>query len=116
MSDKNLAADLALRFGADLDLAAGVVVRPINFPSEPPPPPFKSTIFVVRPGCSTPLDHHEEAEMWVILSGAGLLKYEGVQSRAAQFDKFLFPSFTHHQIFNDSAVPLEILSIYWLTS
>jgi mannose-6-phosphate isomerase-like protein (cupin superfamily) len=116
MNDKNLTSDLVLRFGADLDLAEGVVVRPINFPSEPPPPPFKSTIFVVRPDCSTPLDHHEEAEMWVILNGEGLLKYEGVQSRVAQFDKIFFPSLTYHQIFNDSAVSLEILSIYWLTA
>lgn len=116
MSDKNLTADLALHFGTGIDLAEGVVVHPINFPSAPPSPPFKSTIFVVQPNCSTPPDHHEEAEMWIILKGAGLLKYEGVQSCAVQFDKFFFPSFTHHQVFNDSSVPLEILSIYWLTS
>lgn len=53
--------------------------------------------------------------MWIILNGVGSLEYEGLQSRVKQFDKFFFPSFTHHQIFNNSAVPLEILSIYWLT-
>lgn len=116
MSDKNFTTDLALHFGTDLDLAEGFVVRPINFPTESPSPPFKSTIFVVQPDCSTPLDHHEEAEMWIILNGVGLLEYEGMQSRVEQFDKFFFPSFTYHQIFNNSTVPLEILSIYWLTS
>lgn len=115
MSDKNLTNDLTLHFGSDLNLAEGFVVRPISFPTESPPP-FKSTIFVVQPSCSTPLDHHEEAEMWIILNGIGLLEFEGQKSRVEQFDKFFFPSFTHHQIFNNSTIPLEILSIYWLTS
>lgn len=116
MNDKKLTTELALGFDTDFNLAEGVVVSPISFPSNSPAPPFNSTIFVVQPNCSTPLDYHEEAEMWVILNGSGLLKYESVHSQVARFDKFFFPSFTNHQIFNDSTVPLEILSIYWLTS
>jgi mannose-6-phosphate isomerase-like protein (cupin superfamily) len=105
--------DLFLPFGTSFDIAEGVVVQPIEYPAGRFQPPFKSTVFVVAPGCSSPMDRHEVAEMWVILSGTGLLECDGRKINVSRSDKLFFPSLRSHQVTNDATVPLEILSVYW---
>lgn len=102
-----------MELGDGVDIADGVRVFPIDIRSSERTAPFKSTVFSVAAGQSTPPDKHDVAEMWVILKGGGVLEYEGEAMRIAEQDRLFFPSQRLHKVTNDSREPLQILSIYW---
>jgi mannose-6-phosphate isomerase-like protein (cupin superfamily) len=102
-----------LELGDGVDIADGVRVFPVDIRSSERTAPFKSTVFSVAAGQSTPPDRHDVAEMWVVLKGGGVLEYEGEAMRIAEQDRLFFPSQRLHKITNDSREPLQILSIYW---
>jgi len=114
-ANKQLGVSPYLGLGDGYDIAEGVLVWPIEYPQHQSNPPFKSTVFVVEPGKSTPQDNHQVEEMWVILEGTGLLSYETETLRVSSMDQLFFPSLKTHQISNDASRPLKILSIYWST-
>ncbi len=102
-----------LTFAESERISQGVEVKPLDFEAKEARPPFKSTIFMIMPGCITPLDKHKVEECWTILSGEGILEYEGQSVSVREQEVFYFASFKEHQVRNESDKPLVIASIYW---
>ncbi|CAM2887830.1 Cupin domain [Legionella steigerwaltii] len=102
-----------LVFSSPEHLVPGVVVEPVDFVANQAYPPFQATYFQVLPQCETPLDYHQEQEVWIVLNGSGILTYEGVFYFLNAQDIFFFASFKQHQIRNHTQLPLLICSIYW---
>lgn len=102
-----------LTFAESELIAKGVEVKPLDFEALNAQTPFKSTVFMIMPGCITPLDKHKVEECWIILSGEGILEYEGQSLTVREQDVFYFASFKEHQVRNESDKPLVISSIYW---
>ena len=95
------------------NIAAGVMVNPLNFIKENAHPPFKLTYFEVEAGYSTPLDCHQVEECWLILKGHGLLEYEDQCYRIKEQDILYFSSLKKHRVHNHTNASLLICSIYW---
>jgi mannose-6-phosphate isomerase-like protein (cupin superfamily) len=102
-----------LALGEDVPIAKGVCVFPIEISNGATERPFKTTVFRVAAGSSTPMDEHRVEEMWIVLKGTGLLEYESEKMRICELDRLFFPSLRTHRVTNDSAQVLQILSIYW---
>lgn len=102
-----------LNFSTGKEIAPGVVVNPIDFSFNQIKPPFNSTIFHLLPGCQTPLDSHQEEEIWIVLEGSGILIHEGLLFTLKPQDAFFFTSFETHQAMNNTENLLFICSIYW---
>lgn len=75
--------------------------------------PFVTLRICVQPGFSTPLDHHEVEECWIIAQGTGMLQYDGSYTRINKFNVIQFHSNKPHQVVNDSDEPLIIYSLSW---
>lgn len=74
---------------------------------------FNINEFSVDPFCSTPVDKHEVAEFWRILSGRGKLSHNKSEKELMVGDWCLFYPYEEHQITNTGHEELKILSIYW---
>ncbi|AWN75555.1 cupin domain-containing protein [Legionella anisa] len=94
-------------------IVSGVVVNPVDFAQKQVAPPFQTTYFHVLPQSETPMDYHQEEEIWIVLNGSGVLIYEENVYRLNAHDIFYFASFKKHQIRNLMHEPLLICSIYW---
>lgn len=88
----------------------GIVELPM---ANPPAAPFTLAHISVPLGVTTAEDHHEVREVWLIQSGSGLLTLDGEQARVSEGDHLYFESYRRHQLRNDGAVPVEIVSIWW---
>lgn len=75
--------------------------------------PFKMAEFIITPFSKTPVDKHEVAEIWRILSGHGKLYYQDAEHPINKNDWFFFYPFEEHQVENTTENELKILSIYW---
>ncbi|KTC86233.1 cupin domain-containing protein [Legionella cincinnatiensis] len=105
--------DFGLFFSNFENIAPGVNVHPINFALSQATPPFHTTYFQVLSQCETPLDSHQEEEIWIVLQGCGILNYEGSCHYLSAQDIFYFAAFKKHQVRNPTNELLLICSIYW---
>jgi mannose-6-phosphate isomerase-like protein (cupin superfamily) len=78
-----------------------------------PVAPFTLARFVVPAGLSSSPDTHDVRELWVILSGEGLLLLDGDESRVGAGDVLYFESRETHQLVNDGQEPVELVSMWW---
>ncbi|WP_454782118.1 cupin domain-containing protein [Legionella sp. WA2022007384] len=111
--ETDICAAPGLVFSNPEHIAPGVVVNPIDFAQKKASPPFQTTYFQVLPQCETPVDYHQEEEIWIVLEGGGILTYEGEVHCLKVHDFFYFAAFKKHQIRNSLTIPLLICSIYW---
>ncbi|WP_419420807.1 cupin domain-containing protein [Legionella sp. D16C41] len=102
---------IKLNLGKKEMLAKGVFLNEICLDKSIP---FNASYFEVQPGCQTPLDYHEEQEIWIILRGHGTLHYNQIISPLKENDIIYFDSYVNHQVFNQSSEILMIYSFYWL--
>ncbi|WP_158644244.1 cupin domain-containing protein [Legionella hackeliae] len=75
--------------------------------------PFRGSYFAVQPGCQTPLDAHQEKEIWIILKGTGILHCDNRIIPVNENDILYFKAHSTHQICNSGANNLLVCSIYW---
>ncbi|MCE0721642.1 MULTISPECIES: cupin domain-containing protein [Legionella] len=106
-------ANPRLVFSNPEPIASGVVVNPVDFAQKQVHPPVQITYFQVLPQSETPMDDHQEQEIWIVLNGSGILIYEETFYLLNAQDIFYFASFKKHQIRNLMYEPLLICSIYW---
>lgn len=99
-----------LNFITPESLAAGVTVHPVQLPKQTP---FEATYFQVLPGCQTPIDCHQEQEVWLVLQGKGVLIYQGESTDFSVHDIFYFTQYMTHQVINTGDKTLIICSIFW---
>lgn len=105
--------DAFLTFSNPEHIAPGVKVTPIDFKLSQAKPPFHTTYFQVLSQCETPLDSHQEEEVWIVLQGSGILTYEGSCHSISSQNIFYFAPFKKHQVKNSTDELLLICSIYW---
>ncbi|MBP6950847.1 MAG: cupin domain-containing protein [Alphaproteobacteria bacterium] len=75
--------------------------------------PFQIDEITILENMSSPVDKHEVAELWSILSGTGDLTYDGKNYILKTGEWFFFEPFKEHQVVNNYREDLRILSIYW---
>lgn len=75
--------------------------------------PFKAALFTVAPGQDTPLDTHAVRECWYVVSGVGLLSYEGARHEIAAGQMLFFEPHQPHTVHNPGVETLNILSLWW---
>jgi mannose-6-phosphate isomerase-like protein (cupin superfamily) len=69
---------------------------------------------VIEPGGATEPHHHEDHEMFVFLSGAGVLTVDGEESPVGPEVTALLPAGSRHQVKNTGTTErLVFLSVYW---
>lgn len=97
------------------DLGASTFVR-----SSPPPwveaarPPFNATRVTLRPGETTSAHNHHDSEVWIILSGHGVVRSDGVAEPVTAGDTVHLPPLETHWLHNEAAdQPLTFLSVWW---
>jgi mannose-6-phosphate isomerase-like protein (cupin superfamily) len=65
---------------------------------------------IIPPGCSVGLHQHgADEELYIVLSGEGLMTVDGAQTRVRAGDCILNPPFGSHGLLNDTSDPLIIL-------
>jgi mannose-6-phosphate isomerase-like protein (cupin superfamily) len=75
--------------------------------------PFRSSRFTIEPGGSSPPDRHSVAEMWIVIEGAGELKYKTRSVELKAGDVVYFEPFSTHMVQNHSDACLKVLSFWW---
>lgn len=75
--------------------------------------PFSYSQFIVAPGSTSRRDQHEVLEVWVILSGAGRLLYDGGEYEVGPGDAVHFDPMRVHQVVNEGAEEMRVFSFWW---
>lgn len=75
--------------------------------------PFQGARFRLEPGSTSALDVHPDRECWMVVSGQGLLSYDGQQIRVSGGDYLYFEPNKSHQIHNDRDEDLMIYTLWW---
>lgn len=78
------------------------------------PAPVRMSRFELAPGARSPLDTHEEREMWMFAQGNGMLSYRGqapIPVRAG--DVVEFEADSSHALHNTGGEALVVFSIWW---
>ena len=79
------------------------------------PAPVRMSRFELAPGAESPLDVHEEREMWMFARGSGLLTYRGqAPVRVHAGDVVEFEASSSHTLRNVDDEPLVVFSIWWM--
>jgi quercetin dioxygenase-like cupin family protein len=79
------------------------------------PAPVRMSRFEIAPAAQSPLDTHEEREMWMFAQGTGMLSYRGHPPvRVAAGDVVEFESNESHTVMNTGSEPLVVFSIWWM--
>jgi mannose-6-phosphate isomerase-like protein (cupin superfamily) len=95
-------------------LAPGVTLNDLVFP-----PSFGSSMgftlntAVVAIGAELPLHSHDQREVWVIMSGRGVLDRGEETFEIATGDVLLFEPNVEHHLTNVGAEELHLVSVYW---
>jgi quercetin dioxygenase-like cupin family protein len=79
------------------------------------PAPVRMSRFELAPDARSPLDTHEDREMWMFAQGSGRLSYRGqppVDVRAG--DVVEFEAGSSHTLHNTGSEPLVVFSIWWV--
>jgi quercetin dioxygenase-like cupin family protein len=105
-----------LSFGEGQQPAPGMMLRLLNTQelSEGPAPVHMSR-FELAVGARSPLDAHEERELWIVAEGAGTLEYRGETSIAVSAgDVLAFERHASHTLKNTGQVGLVVFSVWWM--
>ena len=70
-------------------------------------------IFEVHIHSSTISHQHESAELWIVLNGEGFANYNNVDIKLSKGSQLTVSPNSIHHIRNETAVPLQILSMWW---
>lgn len=107
-----------VRMGPEQIVAAGMRLALAETATLPGgPAPVRMSRFGLESGACSPVDVHDEREMWMIAQGAGLLTYRGqgpVVVRAG--DVLAFDRQSSHTLLNTGADELVVFSIWWGSS
>ncbi|MGW0435024.1 cupin domain-containing protein [Micromonospora sp. NPDC003197] len=87
----------------------------LPFPAESPAP-FELARWSVAPGTSNDLDVHRSREVWIVVSGVGVLTWADQTAVVRAGDVVAFESKVPHQVRNDGPDTLHAVSVYWLPS
>jgi mannose-6-phosphate isomerase-like protein (cupin superfamily) len=68
---------------------------------------------VVEPGGGTEPHSHDEHELFVILSGSGVMTIEDEQRPVGAGQAVLIPRNSRHDLASDSSERLVFLNVYW---
>ncbi|MGK3992289.1 cupin domain-containing protein [Sorangium sp. So ce1024] len=78
------------------------------------PAPVRMSRFELAPGARSPLDVHEEREMWMLAQGHGALSYRGQPPFPVRAgDVVAFEAGASHTLANTGSEPLVVFSIWW---
>ncbi len=75
--------------------------------------PFQASIFTVESGIQSKVDQHHDKEIWVILESSGILTYDHKNYDVEKDDLLYFEPCKKHTIYNNTDIPLKILSLWW---
>lgn len=75
---------------------------------------FEMSVFTVEPGGQTPLDQHQDSEVWLVAQGKGLLRFRGEYELAVKAgDVMRFLPNESHTLKNTGAERLTVFSVWW---
>lgn len=78
-------------------------------------PPGGMSRFSLAPGAESPLDKHEDEEVWFIGSGQGTIVRGGTEVvPVAAGDVVDFASEVSHTLKNTGELPLVVFSVWWI--
>lgn len=78
-------------------------------------PPFKMSRFMLKPGARSPLDCHEDKEIWFIAAGKGELTRAGEEvMEISQGDIVELGSMVSHTLLNTGQDDLLVFSVWWI--
>jgi mannose-6-phosphate isomerase-like protein (cupin superfamily) len=79
------------------------------------PAPFGVSRFSLATGASSPLDRHEDSEIWLLASGSGTLSYGDGKTYPVNAGDILqlAPSMSH-VLTNTGSQPILVFSIWWM--
>lgn len=96
------------------EIAPGVVLHDLVLgPAAPAQMPFVINTARVEPGACLPLHHHDQDEIWVVSSGTGTLRRGEETLTIGPGDVLHFWPDVEHQLTNDVAEPIVLVSVYW---
>lgn len=75
--------------------------------------PFKASIFMINPGCTSPVDCHDVNEVWIIVDGFGTFVSSGKNINVSENEVIYIPSNEEHSIINTGNADLKIISLWW---
>jgi mannose-6-phosphate isomerase-like protein (cupin superfamily) len=103
-----------LAFSPPQDDGRGINVLEIELARAGKPlAPFNAARFTVAPGCASIEESHAVHELWMIVAGEGELIYDGRPLRVRSSDVLYFEPPKTHQVRNDGAETMEVISLWW---
>jgi mannose-6-phosphate isomerase-like protein (cupin superfamily) len=78
-----------------------------------PMAPFKASFFNIKANSSSPMDSHEVKEIWLVISGSGILECGDQLTEIKEKDVIFFDSFEKHTVNNTSNIELKMISLWW---
>jgi mannose-6-phosphate isomerase-like protein (cupin superfamily) len=103
-----------LNFLPPEDSGAGMSVHEVRFDAVGTTViPFKSSYFMVQPGCQSPVDTHSVHEIWMVAQGEGELIYDGESSSLRPLEFIYLEPPKKHEVRNTGTGPLIIFSTWW---
>jgi mannose-6-phosphate isomerase-like protein (cupin superfamily) len=105
-----------LRLAEDQRPAPGMVLQLLSTQSLPEgPAPVRMSRFELAVGARSPLDAHEEREVWIVAEGAGTLEYRGEHSIPVRAgDVLAFERHASHTLKNTGQIGLVVFSVWWM--
>ncbi|PYP89485.1 MAG: cupin domain-containing protein [Candidatus Angelobacter sp. Gp1-AA117] len=113
MTVNPMAISPKLSFLPPEEFGAGMSVHEVQFNSVGTVIPFKSSYFVIQPGCQSPVDTHSVHEIWMLAQGEGELIYDDESSPLRPLDFIYLEPPKKHEVRNTGKEPLIIFSVWW---
>lgn len=109
---------LRVAFGDPEIEPSGTVVESVDglLRGDKLPAPFDMSRWTVPPGVTSDLDQHAVLEIWMVRSGAGLLRSGDQTMRLEAGDAVLMPSWVPHRVTALGPDPFEAFSVWWSAS
>ena len=77
--------------------------------------PIKMSRFSVEPGITTPWDEHSVSEIWVVMSGSGVVEVGKRSEPVSAGEAFYMAPHEPHRAINNSPERLSFMSLWWPT-
>ena len=79
------------------------------------PAPVRMSRFELAEGARSPVDMHDEREVWIISRGGGALEYRGEAAIPVQAgDVLAFEKNASHSLLNTGNEALVVFSLWWM--
>jgi mannose-6-phosphate isomerase-like protein (cupin superfamily) len=101
-------------FGYSYSFSEGGPVEsgPLPFPRHAPAP-FEVARWSVMPGNANDLDMHVSREVWLVISGEGIVTWGNQSATIMAGDAVAFDAKVSHQAHSTGTEPLRVFSVYW---